>query len=153
MGSDFCISTFGTLSYCKTWAVDSCGRSICQGGPELTNCGMSTTTSIPLTTAAASTSLRPSSTTQVPATTTTRPTTASTTRPSSTTLRPTTTTVGASTDYEWMSYLRQGCGIQRQNFCQSRISQSSYCMTWSKDTCDRSRCHGDTRTIWPACTR
>jgi hypothetical protein len=126
LGADFCKFTFGPLSYCKNWAVDACGRSLCHGIPDLD------TKVCPVFSKGSTTSVAPTS-------------------PIITSTTVTRTTASPTSNLEWVSYLKQGCLSQRPNFCQSSISRASYCVSWQKDTCGRSRCHGDTRTIWPAC--
>jgi hypothetical protein len=118
--SSFCGGLLGS-SYCKTWSVDGCGRSICQGHSHsmLNSCDSSPTSTPPPV-------IPPTTPPPVPA------------------------PVGDDPE-PYSLYLENGCNDLPSSFCGDVIGGSSYCKTWSGDDCGRFICQGHSHSMLNAC--
>ena len=122
LDSGFCAREFGPNSYCKTWALDRCGRAQCLNGDIASlPCGsmLISSTRSPLTSSKSTMTFSKSS--------------FSTTRP------PVTSTTSSSI---FEVYRTTGCGKLPSSTCADLFGAGSYCKNWALDGCRRSVCFG-----------
>jgi hypothetical protein len=120
LDTGFCSREFGSSSYCKTWALDRCGRSECKNGDIAS---MPCSGSIDTRTTASPSS---AGSTQMP------------NNHSGTTPSPSATSQGTLS----VLYRTRGCASLAPYACSVLFGPESYCKTWNRDGCGRSTCFG-----------